>query len=610
MKPAEYWRRRSEEVAARQFAKADAYQVELAREYERATEEIRRSIEVFYQRYAENGEVSMAEARRQLSGKELRRFKMTLEEFTAKAKDNADGRWTKQLNEVYYRVRVSRYEALLTEIQQHAEMLAGNRQKRMRRHLSDVYEDTYYRTIYEIQRGTGFGVSFAKIDREGLEKVLGTEFAGSNWSKRIWGDRDKLISELRTKLAQAFIRGESAERTARELADRMRVSLSNAERLVQTETAFFVGEATAAGYKASGVVDRYEILATLDSRTTETCRALDGKVFALSEREVGVNYPPLHARCRTTVVPYFEDEIDPGERIARDEDGQTYFVPGDITYERWYNEHVKIQSETKTDFVANVKSIYNDWDKQDVKEFAQNVLAQSGSTLKAQRHRISAHGQCRLDPSREKLQVLTYELNSGDVRDLEYQVKTVFHELFHAMAHGLPHDIHEIGFQTWAYYDDVFAESFAHYMVKQIGITREISPSYPGHLIETLPKLKSLPPFKQASKISDFGKIAYEYRIGAEKTAEWKNLIDEIGSQRFDISEYSRPYLGYIKENTAELVDKMLENMPNYKTYRSQMIDDVNSAITKGVKNLTGNEKIVFENVLIIAMNRLGVNAL
>jgi len=229
---------------------------------------------------------------------------------------------------------------LLTEIQQQVEVLAGSRQKGTGELLGDVYEDTYYRTIYEIQRGTGIGVTFAKIDREALEKVLGTEFAGSNWSKRIWGDRDKLVTELRTKLAQAFIRGEPSTRTAQDLAERMGVSLSNAERLVQTETAFFVGEATAARYKAIGVVDKYEILATLDSRTKPICRSLDGKVFALSEREVGVNYPPLHVRCRTTTVPWFEDEINPGERIARDEDDNTFYLPGDMTYEEWYQKHI------------------------------------------------------------------------------------------------------------------------------------------------------------------------------------------------------------------------------------------------------------------------------
>src|SRR5690606_20868692 len=107
---------------------------------------------------------------------------------------------------------------------------------------------------------------------------------------------------------------------------------------------FVVGGARAAGCRASGVVARSDFLATLDSRTSEICRSMDGRVFALSEREVGVNYPPLHARCRSTVVPYFDDEIDPGERIARDEDGQTYYVPGDISYQQWYEKYVQNQN--------------------------------------------------------------------------------------------------------------------------------------------------------------------------------------------------------------------------------------------------------------------------
>lgn len=93
-------------------------------------------------------------------------------------------------------------------------------------------------------------------------------------------------------------------------------------------------------YKESGVVDQYEILATLDGITSDVCREMDGKVFKLSEQEVGVTYPPFHVNCRTTTVPYFDDEDDVGERIARDEDGQAYYVPGDMTYEQWKKDHV------------------------------------------------------------------------------------------------------------------------------------------------------------------------------------------------------------------------------------------------------------------------------
>ena len=368
MKSAEYWAKRSEQIAKRQHLKADRYAYELGREYGRAMQSIQRDIEAFYGRFAENNQIDLAEARRLLTAGELREFKMTLEEFTEKAKNNADGRWTRQLNNVYYRTRISRLEALQLQIRQQVEMLAANQQKGMRELLGDVYEDTYYRTLFEIQRGTGIGASFAKIDQRSLEKVLGTEFAGSNWSKRIWNDRDKLARELHVQLTQAFIRGDSVDRTVRIVRERFGVSLSNARRLVQTESAFFTEQATMDSYKASGIVEKYEILATLDSRTSPICQDMDGKVFKLSEMEVGVTYPPFHPNCRTTTVPYFDNEEDVGERIARGTAGQTYYVPGDTTYTQWKKQYVD-SSEPPNSGIINYRRFETEqeaenWEKQ------------------------------------------------------------------------------------------------------------------------------------------------------------------------------------------------------------------------------------------------------
>lgn len=332
----EYWRRRAEQIARRQFRTAEEYARELIREYRRAMASIQRDLEVFYRRFADNnGIVSLAEAQRLLDAGELEEFKMTLEEFIAKAKENADGRWTKVLDNVYIRTRVKRLEALQIQIQHHVEMLMGTRQQGMRELLTEVFTETYHRTLWEIHRGTGVATDFARITPRRLETVLKADFAGSNWSARIWADRDKLVRELRTTLVQGLIRGDPLDRMAKALAERMQVSLSNARRLVATETAFVVEQATLAGYRESGVVQEYEILATLDSRTSEICRQMDGKRFKLSEAEPGVTAPPFHPNCRTTIVPYFPDEDDPGERAARDARGRTITVPGDMTYEQW-----------------------------------------------------------------------------------------------------------------------------------------------------------------------------------------------------------------------------------------------------------------------------------
>lgn len=341
MKSRDYWQKRAEQIAERQHKKADEYIEKLKREYEKALKSIQRDIEVFYQRFAINNEISFAEAKKLLTEGELEEFRMTLEEFIEKAKDNADGRWTKILDNVYFKTRVSRLEALQIQIRQQIELLKASEQQKTKELLSDVYEDTYYRTIFELQKGVGIGSTFAKVDNKALENVLSQPWQGSNFSARIWDDRDKLLRELETALSQAFIRGDSIDRITQALAKRMSVSYSNAARIIRTETSFIVGQATFEGYKASGVVKKYEYLATLDSRTSQICRSMDGLVFNLNEKEVGVNYPPLHPNCRSTVVPYFDEEIDVGERIARDSEGDTYYVPADIKYEVWYDEYVR-----------------------------------------------------------------------------------------------------------------------------------------------------------------------------------------------------------------------------------------------------------------------------
>lgn len=324
---AEYWRERSENIAARQFAKIEDYIVELEKEYERAKEELQRLINYFYARYATEEGISLAEAKRILDARELKSFKSQVEQFIEMAKDNADGRWTRTLNEMYYRSRISRYDALITQMQHHIEMLDGRFQNDLPSLLDEIYKDAYYSTLFEVHKGVGFGVSFALANAKLIDKVMRYDY------------KDKLLSEIRTHLLQGFIRGDSVENLSRTIAERMDVSLGRARRIVRTEGSFFTNQAAFDSYKESGVVKRYQFLATLDSRTSDVCQSMDLRVFKLSEKQVGVNFPPLHPNCRSTVVAYFEDEPKL-ERIARDKKRGTYYVPSDMTYNQWYEKYV------------------------------------------------------------------------------------------------------------------------------------------------------------------------------------------------------------------------------------------------------------------------------
>jgi len=78
------------------------------------------------------------------------------------------------------------------------------------------------------------------------------------------------------------------------------------------------------------LVDEYEYVATLDNRTSELCTSLDGEIFKTSEAVTGLTYPPLHVSCRSTTTAHFDTSKEGLTRIARNLDGNTYFVPASM----------------------------------------------------------------------------------------------------------------------------------------------------------------------------------------------------------------------------------------------------------------------------------------
>ncbi|WP_080952904.1 minor capsid protein [Clostridium tetani] len=358
MKSKDYWKKRSEQVARKQYKKVDKYINSMQLEYEIAKDSIQKDIESFYSRFAANNEITLDEARRLLNSNELREFKMDLKELTNKAKNNIDDKWEQELNNVSYKVRISRLQALQTQINNEIQLLYSKQQNDVTSLLNGIYEDTYYRNIYEVHKGLGIGVNFAKLDTNTIDKVIKEPWYGDNYSSRIWNNKDKLIMELQANLTQAFIRGDPIDKTSKIIAERMIVAKNRARTLVNTESSYITSKATFDSYNKSGVIKQYEILATLDLRTSRICREMDGKVFKVSEKEIGVNAPPFHPNCRTAIVPYFDDAIDE-ERIARDSEGKAYYVDGNIKYEDWYDEYVKGNSKEEI-AEKKLQNRYND----------------------------------------------------------------------------------------------------------------------------------------------------------------------------------------------------------------------------------------------------------
>lgn len=333
---AAYWRRRAVRQAEQQMQADEKLVGSLKKEYDRILRELDDELAIFYARYAENESVSLAAARKLLQNAELEDFRMTLDEFRDKA---IEGGYDKELNEIYLRTRVSRLQALQTQIELRMQELFQTQQELLHDHLAGVYTDTYCQTVYSISQQAAVRTSFARMDTDTVEKLLSKPWLDSDFSSRIWADKDKLLRELETALSRSFVRGDPLQRTTKQFAERMGVSESRAATLIHTESAHAAAEATAKGYKETGVSE-YQFDASLDLKTCAVCGALDGKTFPVSARETGVSYPPIHPRCRCTTVPVTEFDTG-GQRAARNpETGKTEYVDQGMTYEDWYEKYV------------------------------------------------------------------------------------------------------------------------------------------------------------------------------------------------------------------------------------------------------------------------------
>ena len=142
------------------------------------------------------------------------------------------------------------------------------------------------------------------------------------------------------------ITGETPNRIITEFSKQMGASKAQAGRVIMTESAVFANKARQDCMGKLGV-EQFEVIETLDERTCNTCGRMDKQHFPMSDFQTGVTAPPFHPNCRGCTCPYFDDEFGSvGERAARDEDGKTYYVSADTTYEEWKKTFVELSEES------------------------------------------------------------------------------------------------------------------------------------------------------------------------------------------------------------------------------------------------------------------------
>ena len=344
--------------------------------YDNADRQIKLLIFYYFSIMSQRGEVSFESAKRFLKPEELKTFKGNIKSYIETAKQiKYPPKPSANLQMMMSRQNISVADALKTEVNHQIEYAFSTSYDILEKHISDIYKESYYKSAFEIQKSTGSGKLLPPP--KDMDNLMGLPWKidDNSISDRIWKDKSKMMREIEREIAIDINTGRSPQISAENISQKLGVAKSNAKRLILTEEARFGSIAQMQSYKEMGI-ERYEILATLDLRTSKICQDMDGMIFFVKDYDVGVNAPPFHPRCRTVTIPYFDDDIK-STRAARDiESDKTHYISSDMTYDTWRQKYVNMDKSKESGYNININLqlfANKDLPKQTIKQMEKGI---------------------------------------------------------------------------------------------------------------------------------------------------------------------------------------------------------------------------------------------
>lgn len=137
------------------------------------------------------------------------------------------------------------------------------------------------------------GFDFAQDDV--IKKIIDSVWCsdGKHWSNRIWTNKDALQQRIEKGLVDCVSRGLPKDEVIKQLKEDLNVGFNQSDRIVRTELTHVQNQACYNRYKEAGV-EKFQFLAEIDGRTSETCREHNKITYNMEDGVVGVNIPPLH----------------------------------------------------------------------------------------------------------------------------------------------------------------------------------------------------------------------------------------------------------------------------------------------------------------------------
>lgn len=286
-----YWTKRQEQL--KQAAEKDEAKLKkrLSSFYDAEFKRLDKEIAAYYTKYGEGNVIAYRNLLQSLSNEDKRLLMEQTEAFAEKYPQYAN---LMPVRESIY--RLNRLEGLQYSIYMAEANIAGYTNEQMSSYLTNLSQ----KGVNYGMETLGFGKNFYTINSDVVKQFVDVPWCnGENFSTRIWNDTQRLAQYLSTDIAQGFARGDSYDKLVKQIRQRFsRVNRKDAYRLVFTEGTYVMAESSIQPFKDD--FTKYKISPVHDSKTCPVCRGLARQVFEISERQPGVNFPPIHPWCRCT----------------------------------------------------------------------------------------------------------------------------------------------------------------------------------------------------------------------------------------------------------------------------------------------------------------------
>ena len=303
----DYWEERQVKREAKAFTTIQDIEKEYKIALEKAKQDINKEISRITTTYMNDNILNYNEALKLLKGDDYKVWKKDLHDYMKEYKNllktaplDAQKLYL-EIETLSAKSRISHLDSLKAQIDMEFTKLIFGVEDSSKNALNSVYRDTFI----EVTKDLGIN---AIVSRDKIKAVLDRPWSGANFSERLWTNTDKLAQTVKQEIVNGMIQGINLKTMSKRVSERFETAKKNdVERLLRTEVNYVLNQATLDGYKEAGI-EKYEFSATLDSRTSQICSELNGEIFEIKKIAVGLNYPPMHPRCRSTTIPIIDYE--------------------------------------------------------------------------------------------------------------------------------------------------------------------------------------------------------------------------------------------------------------------------------------------------------------